>query len=143
MNGLKRGIAILWMTLMSPVVAAGVPAQLYKDPNCGCCEEYGKYLRANGYDVEVIPTRDPAAIKKEYNVPNHLHGCHTTIINGYVFEGHIPAEAINRFLQERPSAKGLSVPGMPPGSPGMGGRKKGPLKVFYVEEEKQRVYSVH
>lgn len=89
---------MVWLALAVPVLAAGTPAKLYKNPSCGCCQAYATYLKANGYDVEVIPTRDLAAIKKEHNVPNALEACHTTIIDGYVFEGHIPVESINRFL---------------------------------------------
>lgn len=124
--------------------AAGVPARLYKNPDCYCCELYAKYLQSHGYEVEVIATHDLPMIKKEHKVPRALEGCHTTVIAGYAFEGHIPVQSIDKVLRERPKIRGLSVPGMPAGSPGMAGDKKGPLKVYVLDDAvKPRVYAVH
>jgi hypothetical protein len=127
-----------------PAFAAGTPAKLYKNPNCGCCEQYAEYLGTKGYDVEIIETHDTAAIKAEHGVPPTLEGCHTTLIGPYVVEGHVPAESIDRLLKERPLVKGLAIPGMPPGTPGMGGQKMGPIKVYYLAEGRDPiVYEVY
>jgi hypothetical protein len=95
------------------------PALLYKNPQCSCCEEYAKYLRAHGYDVTVKPSFDLSLIKRQNGVPEALDGCHTTLVGGYVVEGHVPVGAIDRVLDQRPAIRGISVPGMPAGSPGM------------------------
>ena len=117
-----------------PALAAGIPAKLYRNPNCGCCLEYAKYLKSNGFDVEVIDTTDLSSIKRKYAVPEKLEGCHTATIGGYVFEGLIPADHIKRVLNERPPIKGLSLPGMPVGAPGMPGNKPGPLYIYYITD---------
>ncbi|OHZ00563.1 DUF411 domain-containing protein [Salinicola sp. MIT1003] len=110
--------------------AAETTATLYKNPNCGCCSEHAKYLEANGFDVEVIDTNDLAKIKAEHDVPKKLYGCHSTLIGDYIFEGHVDAESIKQVLEDKPSIKGLSVPGMPLGSPGMGREKQDPIEVY-------------
>jgi hypothetical protein len=144
MRAMKTLALAALMSLTMPAFAAGVPAKLYKNPNCGCCEEYAKYLGTKGYDVEVIATHDLAMIKEEHKVPPTLEGCHTTVIGQYVLEGHIPAESIDRLLKERPLIKGLAIPGMPPGTPGMGGEKMGPIKVYYLADTaKPRVYATY
>jgi hypothetical protein len=127
-----------------PALAAGVPAKLYKNPNCDCCEEYAKYLQENGYDVEIVNTHDTAAIREERGVPERLYGCHSMLVGPYVLEGHIPVETVDRLLEERPPIKGLALPGMPMGTPGMGGEKMGPLEVYYIEDTPEpRVYATH
>ena len=141
MNRLKKAILIAALGLSLPAFAGGTPAKLYKNPSCGCCGEYAKYLQAHGYAVEVIPTGDMTAIKQAHSVPARLESCHTTLISGYVFEGHVPVETINRVLKEHPIIRGLSVPGMPAGSPGMTGVKRGPLDVYYLSNSPEpKVY---
>lgn len=144
MNRLKLLVPALLLAAAQTVLAAGTPAQLYKNPDCFCCELYAKYLTTHGYEVEVIPTHDLPLVKEEHKVPGELEGCHTTLIQGYAFEGHIPVASIDKVLKERPKIRGLSVPGMPAGSPGMAGEKKEPLKVYVLEDAaKPRVYAVH
>ncbi len=112
------------------------PATLYKDPQCGCCTEYGRYLEANGFTVTVVDsTAEIDALHARYRVPAHLEGCHSTVIDGYVIEGHVPVAAINRLLAEKPSIPGLSLPGMPEGSPGMSGHKQGAFPIFVISDE--------
>jgi hypothetical protein len=140
----KKMLMLTVLSLPLPALAAGIPAKLYKNPNCGCCEEYAKYLRENGFEVEVIATHDMPMIKEEHKVPAKLEGCHTTMIGPYVLEGHVPVESVNKLLAERPLIKGISVPGMPAGSPGMGGQKQGPLTVYYLADTpKPKVYATH
>lgn len=90
-----------------------------KDPTCGCCGGWVDHLRASGFTAEVIESPEINRVKVRLGVPQDLASCHTAEIEGYVIEGHVPAPAIRRLLAERPLAKGLAVPGMPVGSPGM------------------------
>ena len=104
--------------------AAPKPAiNVSKDPNCGCCTGWVEHLRRNGFVATVVDSADMQAVKARLGVPAELASCHTAEIAGYVIEGHVPALAIARLLAEKPAARGLAVPGMPIGSPGMeGGR---------------------
>ncbi len=94
---------------------------VWKDPSCGCCGAWVEHLRRNGFVATVVDTSQVQSIKAERRVPAELASCHTGEIAGYTIEGHVPAEAINKLLAERPAARGLAVPGMPIGSPGMEG----------------------
>lgn len=89
-----------------------------KDPNCGCCAAWVDHVRAAGFPVEVIEA-PVNPLKVRLGVPRALSSCHTAQVAGYVIEGHVPADAIKRLLEEKPQATGLAVPGMPVGSPGM------------------------
>ena len=93
---------------------------VYRDPSCGCCEAWTDLARQAGYQVELVDHPDMPAIKRRYGVPDELASCHTAIVGGYAIEGHVPLEEIARLLKERPSIiRGIAVPGMPRGSPGM------------------------
>lgn len=107
---------------------------VYKDPNCGCCNGWVDHVRAAGFDVTVRNEGDMSGMKKRFGVPTELTSCHTAEIGGYVVEGHVPASAIHKLLAERPSAKGLAVPGMPIGSPGMEGENPSPYDVMLFDE---------
>ncbi len=126
-----RAILMLSALLIAAVSAAAtenVPATLYKNPSCTCCDAYAKYLRANGFEVKVIEHPNMTLIKQQHGVGEDLEGCHTTLIKGYVVEGHVPVGAINRLLNQKPTITGISLPGMPEGSPGMSGTKEGPFE---------------
>jgi hypothetical protein len=90
-----------------------------KDPNCGCCGGWVEHMKAAGFPMEVVTTPQVNRVKVRLGVPDDLASCHTAEVGGYVIEGHVPADAIKRLLGEKPQAKGLAVPGMPVGSPGM------------------------
>ncbi len=105
---------------------------LYSSPECGCCSEYEKYLVERGFRVRSLRTEDMAGTKAGLDIPQAMWSCHTVVAMGYFVEGHVPVEAINKLLQERPSVEGIALPGMPPGSPGMGGVKTGPLTIYRV-----------
>lgn len=105
---------------------------MYKKPQCHCCEAHAAYLGQNGFQITVKPTHDLASINQNLGVPKRLEGCHTTIIDGYVVSGHVPAETIRRLLTERPAIKGISLPGMPQGSPGMSGNKAAPFTIYEI-----------
>ena len=96
---------------------------VHKDPNCGCCSGWVQHLRDAGFAVHVAETADLKAVRVRLGVPAALAACHTAEVAGYVVEGHVPAEAVRRLLSDRPKAKGIAVPGMPIGSPGMEGRQ--------------------
>ena len=100
--------------------AAGPTVIVSKDPNCGCCGAWAEHLRASGFAVDLRDVTDLAPVKARLGVPSDLAACHTAEVGGYVIEGHVPASAIRRLLtrEDRPG-KGLAVPGMPAGSPGM------------------------
>jgi hypothetical protein len=92
---------------------------VYKTSTCGCCGNWVEHLKANGFEVDVREVNDIIAEGRRLGVPDNLRSCHTGSIGGYSIEGHVPAADIKRLLTEKPQAKGLSVPGMPIGSPGM------------------------
>ena len=118
--------------LSTRVLAQQMPAKLYKDPNCPCCEGHAAYLNNNGFAVEVIPTIDLLAKFAEFQVPSQLHGCHIIDVGGYVVIGHVPVEPIRKMLTERPRIIGISIPGMPVGLPGMEGPRSGPIPVYEI-----------
>lgn len=100
--------------------AAGWPAMtVYKTPSCGCCGVWIDHVSAAGIPVEAVDVTDMGPIKQELGVPYGKGSCHTASIDGYLIEGHVPIEDIRRLLDERPAARGLVLPGMPLGSPGM------------------------
>lgn len=118
--------------LQLPARAAGIPVELYKNPNCFCCDLYAKHLEQNGFAVHLVNRTDMPAVKDKYGVPEKLEGCHTAVIEGYVVEGLVPAKFVQQMLKERPKIKGLSLPGMPVGAPGMDGAKSKPLQVYVL-----------
>ncbi len=105
--------------LSAPMLASAETVTVHKTPWCGCCSKWVKHLQDNGFDVEVHEHDDLTPIREAAGVPQRLASCHTGKVKGYALEGHVPAAEILRLLKERPAAKGLSVPGMPMGSPGM------------------------
>jgi hypothetical protein len=96
---------------------------VHKDPSCGCCSDWVQHLRDEGFKVHVEETSDLETIRTQLGVPPELAACHAAEAGGYILEGHVPATAVRRMLSEQPKIRGLAVPGMPVGSPGMeGGR---------------------
>lgn len=112
-------LAITWMR--PDLAAAKTPAEVWKSPSCECCGAWVEHLEANGFDVKVSPTAPSMLdkIKRQAGIGEDLAACHTAKIGAYVIEGHVPAKDIERLLAEEPDALGLTVPGMPVGSPGM------------------------
>ncbi len=136
-------ICAVALTLNSAVALAGQAITVYKSPTCGCCEKYVSYLRENGFAVKAIDQNDMDSIKKRYGV-TRVASCHTALVNGYVVEGHVPVSAINKLLKEKPAILGISAPGMPMNSPGMGEMKKGTLTIYRIPNgmEEPKVYSI-
>lgn len=117
---------------------------VYKSPTCGCCTKWVDHMREAGFRLEVHDVPNVAPIKAQHGVTHDLQSCHTALVDGYVFEGHVPAEVIRRFLAERPMFAGLAVPGMPMGSPGMEGPYKDRYDVIAFRRDGAReVYSSH
>jgi hypothetical protein len=112
-----------------------IKVMVYKSPSCGCCGAYSDYLKAKGFDVEVILTDDMNSIKQKYGVPNTLDSCHTSVVEGYFVEGHIPVESINKLLSEKPDIKGIALPNMPSGTPGMPGTKSGLWTIYKINND--------
>jgi len=129
----------------APAVAEEKPQTiLYRNPNCSCCLEYAKYLRGNGFEVTVDSKQDLALVRKQLHVPEKFEGCHVMVIGRYVVEGHVSASSIQKLLAEHPDIVGISIPGMPLGTPGMTGQKAGPLTVYEIGSEAapQKVFAV-
>lgn len=124
--------------LLGPGLAHAAVARagtLYKDPSCGCCTEYGRYLGQHGFKLTVVDDADKLeAIRAKYHVPEYLTGCHSLIVEGFVIEGHVPVAAINRLLAEKPPITGIALPGMPMGAPGMAGKKEAPFEILVITD---------
>jgi hypothetical protein len=119
-----------------------IHATLYAMPNCDCCIPHAEYLRANGFDVDVVEPEDLAPIRLEQSVPSVMEGCHTIVVDGYVVEGHVSADIIKRLLTERPAnVRGISIPGMPVGVPGMPGQRDYPVEVYSFGTGKPVVFA--
>ncbi|MBV6635071.1 MAG: DUF411 domain-containing protein [Mameliella sp.] len=131
-RGLLMG-ALAVTTLPGMLRAAAPEIHVLKDRNCGCCSSWVKILRQEGFAVTTEDTHNAALIryKMDNGIPPKMASCHTARIEGYLIEGHVPAADIRRLLEERPEARGLAVPGMPYGSPGMG------------PEDEREAYDVH
>jgi hypothetical protein len=116
---------------------------VYKSPSCGCCSKWVDYMRARGFEAKVQDVENIGALKTKLGVRPEYSSCHTTEVGGYVIEGHVPAEAVQRLLKERPKIAGLAVPNMPAGSPGMempDGRKDPYAILAFTSDGKTTVY---
>jgi hypothetical protein len=142
-NGFAAIVAMVaGMLAHSVTPASAADATLYKNPQCGCCEGYADYLRQNGFTVTVKPTHELAPMSRAAGIPDDFQGCHLTYIDGYVISGHVPVSTVNRLLTERPAIKGITLPGMPMGSPGMSGTKTEPFTIYEIGPGRQKVYAV-
>lgn len=138
------GVAIAAVILLATALfttASAIASELpeisvYRDPSCSCCEGWMEHLTVQGFQPENIPTSDVDSLKQDYGVPDDLTSCHTAVIDGYVIEGHVPAEDIKRLLIEQPDFVGLTVPGMPVGTPGMeSGEEQEAFTVFSFDAQ--------
>lgn len=138
-------LGLLAAAALAPLAdAAGKPTiTVYKTPTCGCCHEWVAHLQKNGFEVVAHDVPDTSPYRKKFGVPAALGSCHTGVIDGYALEGHVPADDIRRLLAEKPKARGLSVPGMPVGSPGMeveGTRRDAFDVVLFDDAGKRKVW---
>jgi len=113
--------AVGWSLLGSSEPADAQAITVWKSSTCGCCGEWVSYMRGKGYRVKVNNVSDPDSIKRGLGVPNSMYSCHTAKIGNYIVEGHVPAAAVAKLLEQQPEIKGIALPGMPSGSPGMDG----------------------
>jgi hypothetical protein len=115
------GLALAIAASARPPAAAAGPTTItvYKTPTCGCCAKWVEHMKANGFAPTVHDLPELSAIKAKHGIPPDLQSCHTAIVDGYVVEGHVPADVVQKMLKDRPKAAGIAVPGMPMGSPGM------------------------
>ncbi|MHB8837914.1 MAG: DUF411 domain-containing protein [Gemmatimonadaceae bacterium] len=121
----------------STTAAATDPTRLtlYSEKECPCCHKWATHLEANGFTVTTVIVADVGVTKDELKVPAALHSCHTAEIGGYIVEGHVPANELRRFLGERSAERGIAVPGMPGGSPGMESDPKVPYEVLAFQAD--------
>ncbi|WP_294174655.1 DUF411 domain-containing protein [uncultured Sphingomonas sp.] len=110
-------LAFAALSLGSAAHAASMT--MFKSPSCGCCGKWVEHVEKHGFTVKTVATEDMTAVKQRLKVPANLASCHTTVVGGYVVEGHVPAADIKRLLATKPKARGIAVAGMPMGSPGM------------------------
>ena len=139
---LVGGAATAIVVSPSRATSTGTQVTLYKDPQCGCCEGYADYLRSNGFEVHVVPTHDLPLLDEKYGIPADLQPCHISLVDGYVVGGHVPIEIVKRLLAEKPPVTGITLPGMPPGSPGMTGRKTEPFTIYAIAQGSPKVYAI-
>jgi hypothetical protein len=127
--------AALGASVAMPLLAmAAAPViEIFKTESCGCCGAWVEHLKANGFATRVVNVDNPSDYRERGGIPNELGSCHTGMVQGYAIEGHVPASDIKRLLATRPKARGLAVPGMPLGSPGMEGPRKDPFDVLLVD----------
>lgn len=117
-------------------LADGIPqVTVYKTPTCGCCAFWVDHLRENGFAVVVHDQDDLSMVKAANGITPALESCHTALVNGYVVEGHVPADLIAKLITEKPDIAGLAVPGMPGGSPGMESAPKEPYEVLAIGKD--------
>lgn len=111
----------------------GQEVVIYADPGCGCCDDYATYLRKHGFAVTSKKVDDIDQVKTREGVPEDGQSCHTTLVGGYVVEGHVPIAAIDKLLEDKPDIDGITLPGMPAGSPGMGDGG-GPFEILSIND---------
>lgn len=142
-----RSVLIALSILVALVASTSVQAQaptdalIYKNPSCSCCDAYADYLRQNGFKVTVRETHQLASMSRKAGIAPKFEGCHLAHIDSYVVSGHVPVSAIQRLLGERPAIKGITLPGMPLGSPGMGGAKREPFTIYEIGDGTPKVFA--
>ena len=142
MKVLKIFLAIALLVFNADIKAESLSADkpvdivVYRSPSCNCCGKWMEHLKKNNFNVKDIVTHDVQAIKNKYGVSEEMASCHTAMVDGYVIEGHVPATDIMKLLKTKPKIVGISVPGMPSGTPGMEmGGKKDPYNVMSFDRE--------
>ncbi|MFK7848573.1 MAG: DUF411 domain-containing protein [Rhodothermales bacterium] len=145
------GIAVLSMFVLSACTPSNSQPRtelasivVYKTPTCGCCKKWVTHLEEAGFTVKTTDLDDLSNIKQQFGVPQNLRSCHTAVVDGYVVEGHVPADVVQKMLTEKPEIAGISVPGMPIGSPGMEveGRPADRYKVLaFKKDGRSRVFA--
>ena len=148
-----KGLAVV---LIAPILYLASPAlgqsqntgstlpamTVYKNPSCGCCSKWIEHVERYGFTVKTYTTKNPDALKDRLGVPKNMRSCHVGVVGDYLFEGHVPADLIEKFLAEGPKADGLAVPGMVVGSPGMEGHNPQHYDVIaFTKDGRSSVYA--
>lgn len=149
MNRLNSLIVVILLglnlnvTVVAEEVIEPIKIEVYRSPSCGCCSKWLEHLKKNQFVVKEHVTENVKIIKEKVGVPANLASCHTALVNGYVIEGHVPAVDIKKLLKLKPEVIGLSVPGMPVGTPGMemGGKKDAYQVVSFDKENNYKVFT--
>ncbi|AHX13354.1 metal-binding protein [Dyella jiangningensis] len=137
------GLALM-AAACAPAAMAANAIEVYRDPSCGCCAAWVRYLRNQGYTVSMHQDEPMARVKARFGVPDRAVSCHTAVVDGYVIEGHVPAKDIRRLLAEHPDVRGLAAPGMPMGSPGMEMGNSERYNVLLIARDgSTRVFATH
>jgi len=131
-------VVVTAVAALAPSTAQALDIVVYKSPTCGCCSKWIEHLQANGFTVTAHDTDDLTPVKESYGITPELQSCHTAIVEGYVIEGHVPADVIRRLVAERPEVTGIAVPGMPMGSPGMEGPRVDRYNVIAFDQAGNR-----
>lgn len=134
--------SLSWPESGDTALLSGYQIVVHKTPTCGCCGEYVQYLKNQGAEVVVVEHANLTEEREARHIPLMLESCHFSEVAGYTVEGHVPAEAIVKLVEEKPNVAGIALPGMPAGSPGMGGTKLSPFTIhqFTNEEGDTGVY---
>ena len=142
---LAMGLLIFNAGIKAETIPAAKPIDIvvYRSPTCECCGRWLEHLKKNSFNVKDIVTDDVQAIKNKYGVSEAMASCHTAIVDGYVIEGHVPANDIMKLLKNKPKIVGIAVPGMPSGTPGMemGDRKDAYNVMSFDKENHYEVFS--
>ena len=143
---LVRAVAVTGAGLLATRVLGALPPAtrltVYKDPQCGCCKAWNTAMAKAGFAIDVRDTADLSSVKTSLGVPESLASCHTGVAGGYLFEGHVPPDLVQKVLRERPALVGLFVPGMPAGAPGMEGPSPESFQIIAVSRDgRQYVYA--
>ena len=139
-------VAVTWAATVwtaAQTRAAKPQLTVYKSSTCGCCSNWVEHMKANGFEVKAIDVDDIDMVKREHGVPASATSCHTAVVNGYIVEGHVPADAVQKMLRDKPAIAGIAVPGMPVGAPGMevpGGQREPYTIVSFDKSGKTAVY---
>ncbi len=124
-----------WLYAGRTPLVDGVTVEMYQNPACGCCSKWAAHMEAAGFTVEIHKTDQLNSIKEREGLTAATAGCHTSKVDGYLVEGHVPAREVARLLSERPDIKGITVAGMPMGSPGMEGGRRDRYDVLSIDNE--------
>ncbi|HEY0060659.1 MAG TPA: DUF411 domain-containing protein [Telluria sp.] len=131
-----RIIASAFLLAMPAFASAALPVvEVFKSATCGCCEGWTTHLKEQGFTVKTSNVANPSDYREKFGIPTAMGSCHTARIGAYVIEGHVPASDIKRLLQSGVKARGLAVPAMPMGSPGMEGDRSDPYDVFLIQPD--------
>lgn len=120
-------------SINDPITGDAIELTMYKNPSCGCCVGHKAALEQEGYKVNLVQMQDLSPVKSENQIPSEMESCHTIDAGEYFIEGHVPMEAIEKLLKEKPDIDGIALPGMPSGTPGMPGPKRGPYVIYSLK----------